>query len=156
MCFFFFFFFCSNYTEKFISSKVIFLTWQDLPCRSRWVMRSGCPARTFLQRVLVVPNNYTTCDNHDLRDQIMWQLLRLPGSLFCPQGVNEFDFFYKSETVRLGLGKRSDVKMEQVCFVFFFHAYCYTDFTIGCFYYKCSNTKRSKRSIDTCMRKNKK
>lgn len=35
----------------------------------------------------------TVCDNYDLWEQIMWQLLKLPGSQLCPAG-NEWIWFF--------------------------------------------------------------
>ena len=79
-----------NPAEAFISSKVVFpLTGTDLLCRSRG---QDVPSRTFFFFFFTAcpcdtKQTHTPCDNCDLRKQIMWQLLRLPGSLLCPAGT---------------------------------------------------------------------
>lgn len=86
------------------------------------------------------PDFFTACPCSAKQLHNMWQpwsqgpnnvtAPQAPRQPVLPRGSKWIWFFYKSETVRLGLGKRSDVKMEQVCFVFF-HICCYTVFTIN-------------------------
>lgn len=56
-------------------------------------------------------NKHAPCDNYDLREQIMWQLLKLPGRLLRPAGSKWITFFFHiSGMVRLSLDTRSVIK----------------------------------------------
>lgn len=68
-----------------ISFRLRSLSWHVRTIHA--VTRSGFTTQTFYSSSAPLwyqTSTHTPCDNYDLREEIMWQLLGLPGSLLCP------------------------------------------------------------------------